>query len=97
MADTRLLAHWRNVELQLQQAAAYLADLEHINLEGAALEEFQKFLNVNELEIAMWELEAIAKQHNVESGFWRKLMIPALSMKLHDKAEEFQRRINELT
>ena len=90
MADPRLVKSWKATEVMLTQAADFLLDPDKFTLPEKSLAEHQDYLQVNELELAMLELEAIAREHGAQSGFWRRLQKAARQMNLHDKVAEYE-------
>lgn len=47
--------------------------------------EYEKYIASNELELALLELEAIARDHGVTSGILRCIQTVARQINLHDK------------
>jgi hypothetical protein len=90
MADPRLVKSWKATEVMLNQAAGFLDDPEKFSLPEKDLAEYRDYIQVNELELAMLELEAVARKHGAKSGFWRRLQKAARQMSLHDKVEEYE-------
>ena len=95
MNGPRLAKKWKAIEVQLEQAAEFLLDPDKFELEQKDLKEYQEYLGVNELELAMVELAAIAKEHGAKSGFWRRLQKAAINMELQDKVEEYEREFHD--
>ncbi len=95
MNDPRLIKKWKAIEIQLIQAADFLLVPKLFELEQKNLNEYQKYLRVNELELAMDELAAIAYEHGAKSGFWRRLQKAAKNMDLQDKVEEYEQAFHE--
>ena len=90
MADPRFVKSWKATEIMLNQAADYLLDPDKFSLPEKDLAEYRNCVRVNELELAMLELEAIAREHGAKSGFWRRLQKAARQMNLYDKVEEYE-------
>jgi len=59
------------------------------------LKEFQEYLDHNELELAMDELDRIGQQHDCRGGFWRNLERAATAMKLSERTKEFRQRFQD--
>ena len=90
MADPRLAKSWKATEVMLNRAADFLLDPDKFSLPEKSLAEYRDYLQVNELELAMLELEAIAREHGAKSGFWRRLQKAARQMNLQDKVAEYE-------
>jgi len=95
MNDPRLVKKWKAIEIQLIQAAEFLLEPDNFKLEQKELKEYQEYLRVNEFELAMDELAAIAKEHGAKSGFWRRLQKAASNMELRGKVEEYEQEFHE--
>jgi hypothetical protein len=90
MADPKLVKSWKATEVMLNQAADFLHEPDRFSLPEKDLAEYRDYIQVNELELAMLELEAIAREHGAKSGFWRRLQKAARQMNLHDKVDEYE-------
>ena len=90
MTDPRLVKSWRATDAMLKQASEFLLEPSRFKLPERALVEFENYLVVNELELAMLELESIAREHGAKSGFWRRIQKAARQMDLHDKVDEYE-------
>ena len=95
MADERLLKSWKVTEIMLNQASEFLLEPGQIQYSRKEMLEYQNYLAVNELEMAMLELEAIAREHGAKSGFWRRLQKAARQMELEDKVAEYEREFHK--
>lgn len=95
MNHPRLAKRWKVIEIQLAQAAEFLLEPDKFELEERSLEDYQQYLRANELELAMNELEEIARLHGAKSGFWRRLKKAATSMELSDKEAEYEEAFHE--
>ena len=90
MADPRLAKSWKATEIMLNQAAELLACPDEPSDSEDALVQFRTLIAANELELAMLELEAIARQYGARSGFWRRIQKAARQMDLPDKVAEYE-------
>ena len=90
MTNERLIKQWKTIEIQLVQAASFLLEPKYFKLEQKELKDYEEYLRVNELELAMIELESIAYEHGAKSGFWRRLQKAAKNMELTTKVEEYE-------
>jgi hypothetical protein len=95
MADERLLKSWKVTEIMLNQASEFLLEPDRFSLPEKEMVEYQNYLAVNELEMAMLELEAVARKHGAKSGFWRRLQKAARQMELEDKVAEYEREFHK--
>jgi hypothetical protein len=90
MADPELVKSWKATEVMLNQASDFLLEPDRFSLPEKSLAEYKEYLRVNELELAMEELESIAREHGAKSGFWRRLQKAAHQMNLQDKVDEYE-------
>ena len=90
MTDPAQVKGWKATEVMLHQAAELLLEPDRARIPKTDVFDFQNFIQVNELELAMLELEALAKEHGAKSGFWRRLQKAARQMKLQHKVDEYE-------
>lgn len=86
MSRTELEQSWARTRIHLGKARALLS------CGDDALRMYLEFLDANELQLAMDELEHAASGSSVGSAFWRHLTDAAREMKLPDEAERFGHR-----
>ena len=90
MTDPRLAKSCKATEIMLRQASDFLLEPGRFTIPEKSLDEYKSYLRVNELELAMLELEETAREHGAKSGFWRRLKKAAQQMKLQNKAAEYE-------
>ncbi len=61
--------------------------------EGGSVKRYWEWLNHNELELALDELEMLAEVNAVQHAFWESLLSAADEMKLTDRAERYRARM----
>lgn len=89
MSRDELVALWAVIESHLKKARAMLPATANHN---PKIEEYQDFLDHNELELACDMLEDYAEEHSVSPDFWLSLGDAAEAMKLHDRAKHYRVR-----
>jgi len=90
MTDPRLVKSWKAIEVMLNQASEFLVEPSRFHLPEKRLAEYEDYLRVNELELAMLELEAVALEQGAKPGFWRRLQKAAQQMSLNNKVDEYE-------
>lgn len=90
MIDAKLAKKWKSAEIMLRQASEFLHEPTRFSLTASELEDYKQYLRVNELGLAMEELESIALEFGAKSGFWRRLKKAAIQMDLVEKSEEYE-------
>jgi hypothetical protein len=89
MASPELLELWKKVTADLQRARSTLPSDAAGN---AVLQEYEEFLNHNELELSCDMLEAYAQDHPVSRSFWLALRDAADKMNLRKRANAYEGR-----
>jgi len=94
MVDPSLVKRWKIVETCLERARRSLTIVLTAPSERDALglKAFDKYLDHNELGLAMDTLASIGSEHKCRGGFWRDLERAALQMDLHGQAAEYRER-----
>jgi hypothetical protein len=103
MIDPELANRWMVTESLLEQAKQLLptsilqGDLSVGNGSLSALADFKKYLRVNELGLALDELESLGEIHAKDccGEYWLSLERAALSMELNERAAQFHLRFRE--
>jgi len=90
MTEPRLAKSWKVTEIMLRQASDFLLEPGRIAIPEQSLDNYKNYLQVNELELAMLELEQTAREHGAKSSFWRRLRKAAQEMKLDNKVAEYE-------
>jgi hypothetical protein len=62
--------------------------------EGGTVENYKEYLEHNELELALDELEGLGEVNKVSKDYWRNLLNAAKQMSLKEKVEKYQNIIN---
>jgi hypothetical protein len=89
MSNARLWKQWRVVSSLLEDSRRYLVlAAPELNASGS-LQQFDAYLNHNELRLAMEELAAIGSKEAPKAMFWRNLQLAAEAMELHAVASKF--------
>lgn len=91
MAHPGLYKSWMYVQSKLRLARTLLDD----SSPKSELQSFEEYLDHNELELAMDELDWIGQQCDCPGGFWRNLERAANAMKLTERAKEFRQRFQD--
>ena len=87
---------WRITRVQLESARNLLPknptenDGSNRAEEIGTIQSYREYLEHNELELALDQLEALGDLNNAPSGFWRSLAQAATWMGLHERAEQYQ-------
>lgn len=84
---------WATTGRHLKAARELLHDDGPPGAEGASLAGFEQCLGLNEMELALDELEDLGLTSAPPAEFWRHLMYAANSMALADRAAEYRRRM----
>jgi hypothetical protein len=94
----KLLRRWKSTRWHLEKACQLLpshrvenaGDIPDEDL--ATLAAFQEFLDHNELELALEQLEGVGELNKCPSGFWQNLERAARIMGLEERAASLRRR-----
>jgi hypothetical protein len=79
----------------LSQAAAQLPSTPFESEEGGRLATFREFLDHNELELALDELELLGDHNRVPIAFWWYMHAAASEMKLLEHCERYDQRLGD--
>jgi hypothetical protein len=85
MSDLR--ESWRKTEEHLRNSAAMLPQISAHHSEW-----FNHFLDRNELECALTQLDDAASETNSSPDFWHEMATAAAQMELRDRADKYRRR-----
>jgi hypothetical protein len=80
---------WKLIEADLVRARKTLPDAA---ASDRAVQEYQEFLDHNELELACDMLEAYAEEHPVSREFWLALRDAATKMELSEHVQRYEAR-----
>ena len=75
-----------------------IADLLRRRVDGeerGSVKRYREWLDHNELELALDELEALAEINAVQRAFWESMLSAADEMKLTDHAERYREKISD--
>ncbi len=89
----QLLALWKDVTARLEGARALLPAAAVAGPEGASIGSYREFMEHNELELALDELELLGDANPVPDDFWRGLLAAAELMKLDRRAQRISSRL----
>jgi hypothetical protein len=101
MSDVELQKRWKTTRWHLEYARRVLPSnaLENKgeipDQDVATLGAYQDFLDHNELELALDQLEGLGSLNHCRGGFWRSLERAAQIMGLHARASNLHRRFEE--
>lgn len=84
---------WATTGRHLKAAREMLPDESPPGAHGASLAGFEQCLGLNEMELALDELEDLGLTSAPPADFWRHLMYAADNMALVDRADEYRRRM----
>jgi hypothetical protein len=87
-----LRRHWADTERQLREARAALSVVRAQDPSLGTDPQFQEFLDANELQLALEELEGLGGQTDAPPAFWSILRAAAERMELHDHAARYAER-----
>ena len=90
MASEELHQSWQRTRTHLAAAAALLPATQRPNPDGGSLHGYAEFLEHNELELALDELEGLAAVNLVPPAFWIALAEAAAEMKLSDHERRYR-------
>ena len=90
MYDERTAKKWKAAEVMLFQASEFLFNPNKFKLVSKSLNDYRENIRSDELEVAMLQLEKIARASGAKSVFWRRIKKVADQMDLHDKSEEYE-------
>jgi hypothetical protein len=85
-----LAASWARTRQHLQGALAQLPSPAQPGEDGGAVEMYREYLDENELELALDELEMLGDANPVPPGFWHSLLKAALEMGLTTHVERLK-------
>ena len=86
-----LRASWERTKSHLRKARCELPEAPTRGHEGGTLEGFEEYLNHNELELALDELEGLASANQTSSQFWFNMRAAASEMSLTHHVERYSR------
>lgn len=89
MADKSLQILWDKIEKHLNKAFNLLPQNPIDNQEDERVNQFHEFLNANELELALDELEGLSEVNKVTNEFWEELFEAASLMELKEHKERY--------
>ncbi len=89
MINQSLQKLWLKIEKHLNNAFNLLPPNPIDNQEGGRVQNFHEFLNANELELALDELEGLSEVNKVPNEFWNDLFEAASLMKLEEHKKRY--------
>lgn len=95
MRRQELDASWARTRRHLERAFAHLPESPVGGEQGGAVERYRSWLDHNELELALDELEFLGEANGMAGDFWQRLRDAALEMELIDHAERYRQSSNE--
>ncbi len=90
-----LEASWSRTRAHLENAFAQLPASPVDGEEGGSAQEYREWLDYNELELALDELEMLGEVNGVERTFWEFLLQAATEMDLNDHAMRYRMRVTD--
>src|SRR5262245_18625884 len=95
MPDRRLRESWARTQAHLSEAAARLPASLFESDEGGRLDRYREWIEHNELELALDELEMLGEINPVSRLFWSHLRDAAVEMRLDHHRLRLERRLTE--
>lgn len=89
-----LEASWARTRAHLANAFAQLPASPVDGEAGGAVQRYREWLDHNELELALDELEMLGELNDVDRRFWEFLLRAATEMKLSDHALRYRERVS---
>jgi hypothetical protein len=86
MPDPELWKQWKITAANLRHARQMLPE----NVAATQIEDFEQYLDHNELGLAMHVLERIGRSFVCPGGFWRNMQRAADTMKLTEQSKQYQ-------
>ena len=93
MRRKELQASWARTRTYLESAFAQLPASPVEGEEGGSAQAYRGWVDHNELELALDELEMLGEANPVDPGFWQLLLQAATEMKLDDRAARYQEKL----
>ena len=84
--------HWAETERQLRAARAELPAVPRQEPSLGTDDQYQGYLDANELQLALEELEGLGEQNDALPAFWNMLRTAAERMGLREHAARYARR-----
>ncbi|WP_170156899.1 hypothetical protein [Roseimicrobium gellanilyticum] len=85
-----LATSWKRISTHLEEARRHLPAQPLSGEEGGRIESYTEFLDHNELELALDELEMLASANTVTESFWTSMHAAACEMGLSLRAERYK-------
>ena len=95
MTDVSRIKSSKVAETQLVQAAELLLEPKRFELERRTLQDYGRDLRIDELEAAMSQLEAIARENGAHAGLWRRLQKAAVTMHQYARAKRYEKEFHD--
>ena len=95
MTDRRLQESWTRAQAHLSRAAALLPASLVESDEGGRLDRYREWIEHNELELALDELEGLGENNPVPRPFWAHLRDAAIEMRLDQHLLRLDRKLAE--
>ena len=89
----QLEASWARTCAHLENAFGQLPPSPVDGEEGGSVKLYQDFLDHNELELALDELEMLGEANDVSPTFWKSLLEAVKELKITDRAVRYQKKI----
>lgn len=92
MTDPSLQKLWDQVKHHLNQGFSLLPQNPRDNDDGGRVNSFHEYVNANELELALDELEGLGKANQVTNEFWKELFEAANLMGLDKHKDRYVKK-----
>jgi hypothetical protein len=90
-----LEASWTRTRQHLESAFAYLPPSPKVGEDGGNVALYREYLEQNELELALDELEMLGEANPVSAAFWQSLLQAALEMGLTSHEERYKGKVSK--
>jgi hypothetical protein len=88
-----LEASWSRTRANLEKAFAQLPSFPEDGEEGGSVRRYREWLDYNELELALDELELLGEANHVGKLFWESLLRAATEMSLNAHAARYREKV----
>jgi hypothetical protein len=88
-----LESSWTRTRQNLESAFAQLPASPKVGEDGGTVTLYREYLEQNELELALDELEMLAEANSVPTAFWQSLLEAALEMNLTSHAQRYKGKV----
>lgn len=84
---------WAITKRHLETGVSLLPENVHSDPEAGSVERFKDYIEHNELELALDELEGLGEANPCGPSFWKELLVAAETMQLSKQAERYRSKL----